>query len=330
MSTRTILSTVGRLVLGGACVISSACGGELMRTGRSPVFLTVESMSATPGGGGAQGSFLLSDVQVLVDQTVNGVTTQVPTIFNDNVTAVLRSNEKNPSADGDPDQRRHADALSRRVPPHGRTQYAGRRRAVRFRRRVGRDDRARLDRERHDRDRSPPGEAGTSTQESRQHVAARDSSRPLPKLPSTAAIRTAMRSPSSDGSMCSLAILATRSLQDRIIMRTTTYVSLLGAAALAAVAGCTVKDVDQPALAGPSTFANSITMVADRDTLTQNGVDFTDIRITALGPDGQALTSAAARPDLRGRRPERFRHAEHEDPGHADDRSLYRATRPRR
>jgi chitodextrinase len=73
-------------------------------------------------------------------------------------------------------------------------------------------------------------------------------------------------------------------------MRTSTYVSLLGAAVLAAVAGCTVKDVDQPALAGPSTFANSITMVADRDTLTQNGVDFTDIRITALGPDGQALT----------------------------------------
>jgi PKD repeat protein len=71
-------------------------------------------------------------------------------------------------------------------------------------------------------------------------------------------------------------------------MRTTTYVSLLGAAALAVVAGCTVKNVDQPALAGPSTFAHAITMVADRDTLTQNGVDFTDIRITALGPDGQA------------------------------------------
>lgn len=72
-------------------------------------------------------------------------------------------------------------------------------------------------------------------------------------------------------------------------MRTTTYVSLLGAAVLAAVAGCTVKDVDQPALAGPSTFANAITMVADRNTLTQNGVDFTDIRITALGPDGQSI-----------------------------------------
>ncbi len=70
-------------------------------------------------------------------------------------------------------------------------------------------------------------------------------------------------------------------------MRATTFVTLLGAAALAAVAGC-VKDVDQPALAGPSTFAHSIIMVADRDTLTQNGLDFTDIRITSLSPSGQS------------------------------------------
>ena len=71
-------------------------------------------------------------------------------------------------------------------------------------------------------------------------------------------------------------------------MRTTTYVSLLGIAALSVLAGC-VKDVDEPAFAGPSTFANAIFMVAERDTLQQNGVDFTDIRITALGPDGQSL-----------------------------------------
>ena len=70
-------------------------------------------------------------------------------------------------------------------------------------------------------------------------------------------------------------------------MRTTTLVTLLGAAALAAVAGC-VKDVDQPALAGPSTFAHSIIMVADRDTLTQNGSDFTDIRITSLSAYGES------------------------------------------
>ena len=72
-------------------------------------------------------------------------------------------------------------------------------------------------------------------------------------------------------------------------MRITHYVSLLGIAALIASAGC-VKDVDAPALAGPSTFANSIIMVAERNTLTQNGADFTDIRVTALGPDGQSLS----------------------------------------
>lgn len=71
-------------------------------------------------------------------------------------------------------------------------------------------------------------------------------------------------------------------------MRTTTFSLLIGAAALAVLSGCTVKDVDAPALAGPSTFAHSILMTADRDTLTQNGVDFTDIRVTATGPTGQS------------------------------------------
>ena len=68
----------------------------------------------------------------------------------------------------------------------------------------------------------------------------------------------------------------------------TTHISVLGTIALAALTGCTVKDVDQPPLAGPSTFVHSIIMVADRDTLTQNGVDFTDIRVTSTGPDGQS------------------------------------------
>ena len=73
-------------------------------------------------------------------------------------------------------------------------------------------------------------------------------------------------------------------------MRTITSFALLAGASLALLTGCTVKNVDTPSLAGPSTLAHSIIMVADRDTLTQNGVDFTDIRITALGPDGQSET----------------------------------------
>jgi len=73
-------------------------------------------------------------------------------------------------------------------------------------------------------------------------------------------------------------------------MRTTTLLTLIGAAALSVLAGCTVKDVDQPALAGPSTLAHSIVMTADRNTLTQNGVDFVDIRIVSLSPSGQSET----------------------------------------
>ena len=74
-------------------------------------------------------------------------------------------------------------------------------------------------------------------------------------------------------------------------MRTISAFALLtGAAAIAALTGCTVKDVDQPALAGPSTLAHSIIMTAERNTLTQNGVDFTDIRIVSLGPDGRSET----------------------------------------
>ena len=99
MSTRTILSTAGRLAGAAACVVSLAsCGGEMLRTGRAPMFLVVDNMQATPGTGGTVSAFLLSDVEVLVDQTINGVVTKVPTIFNDNATATIRSVEKNPSA----------------------------------------------------------------------------------------------------------------------------------------------------------------------------------------------------------------------------------------
>lgn len=73
------------------------------------------------------------------------------------------------------------------------------------------------------------------------------------------------------------------------IMRTQIAATLFCAAALTA-AGCTVKDIDAPALAGPSTLAHSIQMTADRDTLTQNGVDFVDIRVTSTGPNGQSET----------------------------------------
>jgi hypothetical protein len=86
MSTPTLYSTLARLVVGAACVISTAsCGGEMLRTGRSPMYLVVTSITA-----GAEGeeltSFLLSDIR-----TNGGVA-------NDNVQVGLRLDPKNPSA----------------------------------------------------------------------------------------------------------------------------------------------------------------------------------------------------------------------------------------
>jgi hypothetical protein len=102
MDKRTLLANFGRVAVSAACVISTAsCGGDLLRTGRGASMLVVDSMEATAGGAGGSGqtgAFLLSDVQVLVDTTINGVETKVPTIFNDTVTASLRAIAKNPAA----------------------------------------------------------------------------------------------------------------------------------------------------------------------------------------------------------------------------------------
>jgi len=99
MSTSTTYSNIGRLVIGAACVIAtSACGSDMLRTGRSPAYLVITSMQGESGGPASQTSaFLQSDVQVLVDQTVNGVTRKVATIFNDNATAAIRAELKNPT-----------------------------------------------------------------------------------------------------------------------------------------------------------------------------------------------------------------------------------------
>jgi PKD repeat protein len=79
------------------------------------------------------------------------------------------------------------------------------------------------------------------------------------------------------------------SAQERIRMRTHISLSILGAAALAVLSGCTVKDIDQPALAGPSTLATSITMKASPDTLIQDGASQSVITITAVDAAGRPM-----------------------------------------
>lgn len=104
MKTLHFLMTPARIAIALACLISSAsCGGELLRTGRSPVFLTITKVDAAKGDDTSTFSaFLLSDVQTLVDFTANGVTTKVPTIFNDNARISVRVDAKNQGIETNP------------------------------------------------------------------------------------------------------------------------------------------------------------------------------------------------------------------------------------
>ncbi len=95
MTTRHLLSSVMRPQVAAACLLlSSSCGSELLRTGRAAGLLVLESLQGSEGGGGNFASPLLSDVTRLVDAEVNGVTVQVPTIFNDVGLAVIRAELK--------------------------------------------------------------------------------------------------------------------------------------------------------------------------------------------------------------------------------------------
>ena len=88
----------------GVAVLSAACG-EVARTGRSPAFLIVDSVEAASGAEGTGGTFtgtLNSDVETLVESTVNGQTVLTPTVFNDSGRATFRLALKNPGSIAQP------------------------------------------------------------------------------------------------------------------------------------------------------------------------------------------------------------------------------------
>jgi hypothetical protein len=101
MSTRTRFSTFVRLAVGAALSITaSGCGSELLRTGRAPVYLTILSIETTSGADDETGVILHSDVQTMVEVTVNNVTTRVPTTFDDSGVANIRVEKKNEALEG--------------------------------------------------------------------------------------------------------------------------------------------------------------------------------------------------------------------------------------
>jgi hypothetical protein len=98
MTTLHSFSKSMRLLVGAACILSStSCGGDLLRTGRSPVYLTMNRIVITNGASDEEAGHLLSDVQTLVEQTINGETVKVPTIFNDVAVASIGVVAKDPT-----------------------------------------------------------------------------------------------------------------------------------------------------------------------------------------------------------------------------------------
>ena len=74
-----------------ALALCSASCGDAVRQGRSPVFLVIDSLEGASGAAPELfGQFLLSDVQTLVERTIDGEAVMVPTIFNDVGQATLR------------------------------------------------------------------------------------------------------------------------------------------------------------------------------------------------------------------------------------------------
>ena len=98
MSTHTLLAMVPRLLMAAAVMASVSCGGDMLRTGRAPVYLVVASMQA--GTGTTASSVLRSDVQVITSTTVNGATVKVASVTDDLATATLRVEQKNTTETG--------------------------------------------------------------------------------------------------------------------------------------------------------------------------------------------------------------------------------------
>ena len=84
-----------RPVIAGVAAMALLAGsvscGDVVRQDRAPVIVVVDSLQAASGAEpGNMGGFLLSDVQTLVEQQVDGETVRVPVIFNDVAQATMR------------------------------------------------------------------------------------------------------------------------------------------------------------------------------------------------------------------------------------------------
>jgi hypothetical protein len=86
-----------------AAAIGLAGCGKVAKTGRSPAYLIIERLEAASGAEPEEfGTNLLSDVQTLVEQQINGQTVRTPVIFNDLGQVTFRLGLKDPGTPTSP------------------------------------------------------------------------------------------------------------------------------------------------------------------------------------------------------------------------------------
>ena len=96
------MRNISRILVAAAAAIASTSCGDVVRTGRAPVFLVIDSLAAAKGDDDQKfSSFLLSDVITNVT-TPEPCTTEspCPTVFNDPGQATLRLTPKDIGAVG--------------------------------------------------------------------------------------------------------------------------------------------------------------------------------------------------------------------------------------
>jgi hypothetical protein len=103
LTSGTFIGRAAEMALIGLVAFAAASCGEVARTGQSPAFLIIDSLTGASGADpGAFDTVLESDVQVLVTQTVNGQQVQVPTVFTDPGRVTLRLGLRNPGTPSNP------------------------------------------------------------------------------------------------------------------------------------------------------------------------------------------------------------------------------------
>jgi len=103
LTSGTFIRRAAQMALIGLAALAAASCGEVARTGQSPAFLIIDSMTGASGAEpGVFETVLESDVQVLVSQTINGQTVRIPTVFTDAGRVTLRLGLRNPGPPNNP------------------------------------------------------------------------------------------------------------------------------------------------------------------------------------------------------------------------------------